>query len=75
VAGSEVAIAWYDVGKLKLAKMGRNGVGAATLLGRASGYQPAPNLLPGTKPGEWVIAWRDFEAGQHEGFVVRAECK
>ena len=75
VAGSEVAIAWYDVGKLKLAKMGRNGVGAPTLLGRATGYQPAPNLLPGTKPGEWVVAWRDFEAGQHEGFVVRAECK
>jgi serine/threonine protein kinase len=75
VAGNEVAIAWYDGGKLRLAKMSRDGVGAPTLLGRATGYQPAPNLLPGAKPGEWIVAWRDFEAGLHEGFVVRAECK
>ena len=75
VAGAEVAIAWYDGGKLRLAKMGRDGVGLPTLLGRATGYQPAPSLLAGQKPGEWIIGWRDFEAGLHEGFVVRAECK
>ncbi|HVU05010.1 MAG TPA: serine/threonine-protein kinase [Polyangiaceae bacterium] len=75
VSGNEASIAWYDGGKLRLAKIGRDGVGPTTLLGRATGYQPAPNLLAGQKAGEWIASWRDFEAGQHEGFVVRAECK
>jgi hypothetical protein len=75
VSGNDVAIAWYDGGRLRLAKLGRDGPSDATLLGRATGYQPPPNLIAGNKPGEWVVAWRDFEAGQHEGFLARAECK
>jgi serine/threonine-protein kinase len=75
IAANDVVIAWYDASRLRLARLGRNGVGEATLIGHASGYQPAPNVVPGGKTGEWVVAWRDFEAGQHEGFVARAECK
>jgi hypothetical protein len=75
VSGNEVAIAWYDGGKLRFAKLGHDGVGPQTSFGRATGYQPAPSVLPGPKPHEWIVGWRDFEAGQHEGFVVRAECK
>jgi serine/threonine-protein kinase len=75
VSGSDVAIAWYDGGRLRLARINRDGISEPTLLGRATGYQPPPNLLAGTKPGEWIVAWRDFEAGQHEGFLARAECK
>jgi len=75
IAGSDTAIAWYDTNRVRLAKLGRDGVGVPTALGHAGGYQPPPNVIAGTKPGEWVVGWRDFEAGQHEGFVVRAECK
>ena len=75
VAAGDVAIAWYDGNRLRLARLGHDGVGSSTLLGHASGYQPSPNLIPGGKAGEWVVGWRDFEAGQHEGFVARAECK
>jgi serine/threonine protein kinase len=75
VSGSDVAIAWYDAGRLRLAKLGPNGPSEPTVLGRATGYQPPPNVLAGNKPGEWIVAWRDFEAGQHEGFLARAECK
>lgn len=77
VAGSasDVAIAWYDTSRLRIARLSRDGIGPITLLGHASGYQPPPDVLPGAKPGTWFVAWRDFEAGQHEAFVARAECR
>jgi serine/threonine-protein kinase len=74
-AGNDVVIAWYDGNRLRMSRLTRDGVGPVSLLGRASGYQPPPNVIPGSKPGEWLVAWRDFEAGQHEGFIVRTECK
>jgi serine/threonine-protein kinase len=75
IAASDVVIAWYDGARLRLARLSRDGVGEPTLIGHASGYQPPPNITAGAKPKEWIVAWRDFEAGQHEGFVARAECK
>lgn len=75
IAGNDVGIAWYDANRVRFAKLTRDGVGPSTLVGRASGYQPPADVIGGNKPGEWLIGWRDFEAGQHEGFVVRAECK
>jgi len=75
IAASDLVIAWYDGARLRLARLGRDGVGEPTLIGHSSGYQPPPNVIAGAKPKEWIIAWRDFEAGQHEGFVARAECK
>ncbi len=75
IAASDLVIAWYDGSRLRLSRLGRDGVGEPTLIGHASGYQPPPNVTAGSKPKEWIVAWRDFEAGQHEGFVARAECK
>jgi serine/threonine-protein kinase len=75
VAGNDVAIAWYDQNRIRLARLTKDGVGNSTLIGRASGYQPPADVIGGSKSGEWLVAWRDFEAGQHEGFIVRAECK
>jgi serine/threonine-protein kinase len=75
IAASDVVIAWYDGSRLRLSRLGRDGMGEPTLIGHASGYQPPPNVTAGAKPKEWIVAWRDFEAGQHEGFVARAECK
>lgn len=74
-SGSEVVIGWYDVGRVRLARLGRDGLGEPALIGRASGYQPPPNIVAGAKRGEWAIGFREFEAGQTESFIVRAECK
>lgn len=74
-SGSDVVISWYDVGRVRLARLGRDGIGEATLIGRESGYQPPPNIVPGSKRNEWLVGFREFEAGQTEGFIVRAECK
>jgi hypothetical protein len=43
-------------------------------LNRVSGFQPEPALARGAKPGEWLVAWRDYEAGPLELFALRAEC-
>lgn len=75
VSGNDVVISWYDVGRVRLARLGRDGIGEATLIGRESGYQPPPNIIPGSRRNEWLVGFREFEAGQTEGFVVRAECK
>ncbi len=75
MASNNVAIAWYEASRVRLAKLGRDGVGEPTLLGHVSGYQPPPSLTPGARPGEWIVGWRDFESGQYEGFVARADCK
>ncbi|MGC4089110.1 MAG: hypothetical protein QM756_14745 [Polyangiaceae bacterium] len=44
------------------------------MVSRVSGIQPAPDVVRGSKPGEWYIAFRDYEAAHLEVFAVRAEC-
>ena len=68
------AIAFYASDRLFLAPVDRDGVGEPSVISRVSGFQPQPSLVGGNEPGEWLIAWRDFEAGQLEVFVARAQC-
>jgi serine/threonine-protein kinase len=68
------AAAWFEESRLKFATIGRDGLGTPSLLNRVSGFQPRPALARGSKPGEWVVAWRDYEAGHLELFALRAEC-
>ena len=68
------AAAWFEESRLKFARIGRDGLGSPSLLNRVSGFQPRPALARGSKPGEWVVAWRDYEAGHLELFALRAEC-
>jgi serine/threonine-protein kinase len=68
------AAAWFEESRLKLAAIGRDGLGNPSTVNRVSGFQPRPALSRGGKPGEWLVAWRDFEAGHHELFALRAEC-
>jgi eukaryotic-like serine/threonine-protein kinase len=68
------AAAWFEESRLKFATIGRDGLGNPSLLNRVSGFQPRPALTRGSKPGEWVVAWRDYEAGHLELFALRAEC-
>jgi serine/threonine-protein kinase len=73
-AGSRARVAYYEASRLKIAPLERDGLGESDSLARVSGLQPFPAIVPGTRPGEWYVSWRDYEAGHLEAFVVRAEC-
>ena len=75
MGGAKAVNGGSQANRIRLARLTKDGVGNSTLIGRASGYQPPAGVIGGNKPGEWLVGWRDFEAGQHEGFIVRAECK
>lgn len=68
------SIAYFAGDRLFVASVSRDGVGTPSVVSRVSGMQPAPALAPGKAPGEWLLAWRDFEAGHLEIFVARAQC-
>ncbi len=68
-------LVWYENGRVNAAPLNRDGIGKASILGRVSGYQPYPAVIPGKQPGEWYISWRGFEAGHLEAFVARTQCK
>jgi hypothetical protein len=69
-----LALTWYEESRIKLAPAGRDGLGKPSLVNRVTGLQPHAELARGTKPGEWLVAWRDYEAGDLELFALRAEC-
>ncbi|HEY3497465.1 MAG TPA: serine/threonine-protein kinase [Polyangiaceae bacterium] len=68
------AMAWYEDSRLRLASLGRDGLRTPSVVNRVTGFQPSPALARGAKPGEWLLAWRDYEAGHLELFALRAEC-
>lgn len=70
----DAAVAYFAGDRLFIAPVGRDGVSEPSVLSRVSGFQPAPHLVAGKNRGEWLIAWRDFEAGHLEIFIVRAQC-
>jgi serine/threonine-protein kinase len=70
-----VELAWFEGGRLKLAAITRDGVGAPTSIARTTGEPPAPSLAAGGAPGEWYVTWLDAEAGHPEPFGTRALCK
>jgi hypothetical protein len=69
-----LAVSWYEESRLKLAPAGRDGVTKPSLVNRVNGLQPHAEVARGSKPGEWLVAWRDYEAGRLELFALRAEC-
>lgn len=73
-ANGAAAVAFYASDRLLVAPVDRDGIGKPSIISRVSGFQPQPSLVSGKEPGEWLIAWRDFEAGQLEVFVARAQC-
>lgn len=68
------AVAFYAGDRVFIAPIDRDGVGTPSIVSRVSGFQPAPSLVAGEMPGEWLLSWRDFEAGRLEIFVARAQC-
>lgn len=69
-----IAAAYFAGDRLLLATVTRDGVGSPSVISKVSGFQPGPKLIAGRTPGEWLISWRDFEAGHLEIFVARAQC-
>jgi serine/threonine protein kinase len=68
-------LAWFDESRLKMAPVTRDGLGAISVVNRVNGFQPTPSLVPGSKAGEWLISWRDYEAAHLELFALRAVCR
>jgi serine/threonine-protein kinase len=73
-SGAAVA-AWFEGGKVKLAILGRDGVGAPTVVARANGDPLAPSLSSGGAPGEWFVTWLNSETGHVEPYAARVLCK
>lgn len=68
-------IAYFAGDRLIVQGADHNGLGAPSVISRVSGFQPSPHLIAGKSRGEWLMTWRDFEAGHLEVFVARAMCK
>ena len=68
-------VAWYEEQRLKLAEVKRDGVGKPSILARVNGFQPEPDIARGEKPGQWLVAFRDYESARFEAFGLRTECQ
>ncbi len=73
-SGGELRLVWNENGRVITASLGREGIGPQSRIARVVGEQPAPSVAAGSEPGEWTIAWRDFEAGHLEPYVARIRC-
>ena len=69
-----VVVGYYEDSRVKLASLTRNGVGKASVVSRVNGYQPNPDIVPGETPGQWYVAFRDYESAHLEVFALRADC-
>ncbi|APR84862.1 Serine/threonine protein kinase [Minicystis rosea] len=74
-ANGQAQVVWYEGGKVLIAALSRDGVGPATKIARISGDQPIPSVVAGNRPGEWYVAWLDYETGHLEAYAARVQCK
>lgn len=74
-ADGHTLVAYFAGDRLFMQLADRDGLRAPSVISRVSGFQPSPHLIAGKLKGEWMIAWRDYEAGHLEVFVARAMCK
>jgi eukaryotic-like serine/threonine-protein kinase len=79
-ASGQGQIVWFEPeaarsGRLMVAAITREVIGPATRIARFSGDQPTPSIVAGAKPGEWYVAWLDYEAGHLEAYGARVVCK
>lgn len=74
-ANGKVQVVWYELGKLMTSSLDRDGIRQPSKFARVSGDQPVPSVSRGQKPGEWLVAWLDYEAGHLEPYVARVTCR
>ncbi len=67
---------WYERGRLVTSRLDRDGVREPSVIARmTTADRPEASAAPGLKPGQWYVAWNDFEGGHPEAFVARVDCK
>jgi serine/threonine-protein kinase len=71
----QAEVAFYEGGRVRVAEISRDGVGAPTTFARVTVDQPRPWIAPGHGRGEWLVSWLDLEAGHSEAFVARLQCR
>jgi serine/threonine-protein kinase len=71
----QAQLVWYEGGRVLTASMGKDGMGTASRVARVSGEQPMPSIVAGQKPGEWYVAWLDYETGHLEPYAARVLCR
>jgi eukaryotic-like serine/threonine-protein kinase len=75
----DVAVAFYEEGKVKLASVSRDGVAQFSTFARVAGDPARPYLSAGKSRGEWYVGWLDVEGvgtpqAHTEPFVARLSC-
>jgi serine/threonine-protein kinase len=73
--GGQAQLVWYESGKVVTAPLSRDGIGTPSRIARISGEQPPAAIVAGNKPGEWYLAWLDYETGHLEAYAARVQCK
>jgi eukaryotic-like serine/threonine-protein kinase len=74
-AAGQAQLVWYENKQVFTAAITRDGVGVASRVARISAEEPLPSIAPGSKPGEWYLAWLDYEIGHLEAYAARVQCK
>jgi serine/threonine protein kinase len=73
--GGGAQLVWYEGKQILTAPLSRSGVGAPARIARVTGDQPPPSITAGARPGEWFVAWLDYETGHLEPYAARVQCK
>ncbi len=72
----EIQLVWFERLRVMAGKVDRDGVHDPAAVARVAGNdQPPASVAPGSKAGEWLIAWQDYEGGHQEVYGARVECK
>lgn len=74
VNADELLVVWYEASRVRVATADRYGVGTVATVSKVSGLQPIPDVAPSNSPSQWLVAWRDFEAGHYEAATATIEC-
>jgi eukaryotic-like serine/threonine-protein kinase len=70
----DVAVTFYEQGKVKIAPLTRDGIGTRNSFAKVSGDSPRPYLTAGQAKGDWFVSWLDNEGGKPEPYVARLMC-
>jgi serine/threonine-protein kinase len=71
----EVYVSFFEQGKVKMAKVSRDGIGPASIVAKVTGDEPRPSLSSGRVAGEWLLAWQDQESNHAEAYVAKISCR
>jgi serine/threonine-protein kinase len=74
-ANGDMQLGWVEDQRILTASLGREGVGPSSKVARVIGTPTAPAIAPGSKRGEWYVAFLDTEANHREPYAARIQCE